>query len=213
VRLYLSSLRLGYHPERLVALVPPGAATAVIANACDYHEAADRQARVEWELSALDALGLKTRELDLRAFFGRPEGLREELHGVDLVWIRGGNTFLLRHALAESGADTLLGELLRVDGIAYGGYSAAACVLGPTLRGLEVADDPDAVTRTYGVAPRWDGLGLVPFAVAPHYRSPGHPQTEAAEHLAAYYEAQGLLHHRLRDGQAIVIDGKTTQVV
>ncbi len=129
------------------------------------------------------------------------------------MWVRGGDTFVLWHALAVSGADVLLTEMLNRDALAYGGYSAGVCVLGPSRRGLDIVDEPDAVTRTYGVAPRWDGLGLVPFAVVPHFRSPRHPETEMCERLAKYYEANGIEHHRLRDGQAIVVDGTKTEII
>lgn len=87
------------------------------------------------------------------------------------------------------------------------------CVLGPSLEGLQLADDPDAVRRLYGVPPRWDGLGIIPFRVVPHFRTPGHPETEMCERLAEYYVAHGIDHRTLRDGQAIVVDGATTEIV
>jgi dipeptidase E len=137
VRLYLSAFRMGDHTERLLGLIPAGASVSVITNACDAYPVADRQAGVQRELSALDALGLNARELDLRAFFGDRRGVERKIDGTDLLWVRGGNTFLLRHALAESGADAVIAERLRGDAVVYGGYSAGVCVLGPTLRGLE----------------------------------------------------------------------------
>ena len=58
VRLYLSSFRIGDHPEELVRLAGPGARVAVIANACDAQTASERLAAVERETAALRALGL-----------------------------------------------------------------------------------------------------------------------------------------------------------
>lgn len=213
MRLYLSSFRMGDHPERLVAMLPEGASAAVIANACDAYPAADRPAGVQREQSALARLAIKADEIDLRAYFGRTERLAADLRAYRLLWVRGGNTFMLRHALAESGADHLITELVRRDGVVYGGYSAGVCVLTPSLRGLEVTDDPDAVHRTYSAAPRWDGLGVLDRYVVPHYRSPGHPETEMSERLADHYEAAGLPHWKLCDGQAIVIDGRREEIV
>ncbi len=118
MRLYLSSFRIGDRPDRLLALVPPGAPTAVITNACDLYPAAERAAGVTRELEALGALGLEARELDLREHFGEPDGLAHELGRYELIWVRGGNTFMLRHALAASGADALLTDVLRRDAIA-----------------------------------------------------------------------------------------------
>lgn len=120
---------------------------------------------------------------------------------------------MLRHALAESGADAILTDLLARDAVVYGGYSAGVCVLAPSLRGLEIVDEPGAVSATYGVPAIWDGLGLLEYAVVPHYRSPGHPETEACERLAEHYRAAGVPHRTLRDGQAIVIDSGMTEIV
>ena len=151
MRLYLSSFRLGDHPEHLVALVGgDGRRSAVIANAMDDAPPDVRRAGVELELAALADLGLGAAELDLRGYFGQQQRLRQDLAGVSMAWLRGGNTFMLRYALYRSGADDLFRELLAADGLVYAGYSAGACVLSPSLRGLELVDDADAVRRAYG---------------------------------------------------------------
>lgn len=210
---------MGDHPEWLVGLLRGPARAAVIANSCDAYPRGQaaavqrRAAAVQLEVDALEELGIASDELDLRDYFGQKERLGVELERHQLVWVRGGNTFVLRHAMAESGADALLTDLLARDALVYAGYSAGVCVLAPSLRGLELIDDPGAVQATYGGPARWDGLGLLPYAVVPHYRSPGHPETEAAERLAENYEAAGLPHRELRDGQAIVIDGAAETVV
>lgn len=213
MRMYLSSFRIGDHPERLVALLEPSARAAVVANACDAYPTEDRRQGVEREIAALSALGIEARELDLRAYFGQRHRLATELTRYQLVWVRGGNTFLLRRALAESGADAILTDLLARDAVVYGGYSAGVCVLAPSLRGLETVDEPGAVPATYGVPAIWDGLGLLDYAVVPHYRSPGHPETDACGRLAEQYRAAGVPYRTLRDGQAIVIDPRATEIV
>jgi dipeptidase E len=218
--MYLSSYRLGDHPERMVAMLKAPARAAVIANACDAYPSETRpgletrrQAGVSFEIAALGGLGIEAEELDLRAYFGRKERLAAELARYQLVWVRGGNTFVLRHAMAESGADALLIDLLRRDALVYAGYSAGVCVLTPGFRGLEVVDEPAAVSRIYGTEARWDGLGVLDHYFVPHYRTPGHPETEMCERLANHYRTAGLPHVTLRDGQAIVIDGGTTTIV
>jgi hypothetical protein len=72
-------------------------------------------------------------------------------------WLRGGNVFMLRYALFRRGADIVFRDLLAADALVYAGYSAGACVLSPGLRGLELVDDVDAVTRMYGAQPLRDG--------------------------------------------------------
>ena len=88
VRLYLSSFRIGGSPERLKEMAGEGREAIVIANACDAY-ADVRDEAVERELTALGELGFRSRELDLRDYFGRND-VGRELAGADLVWVRGG---------------------------------------------------------------------------------------------------------------------------
>ena len=214
MRLYLSSFRMGDHPEHLLALVGVDRRrVVVIANAMDDAPPEMRRAGVERELAALADLGLDAAELDLRDYFGQQQRLRRELAGVCLAWLRGGNTFVLRYALHRSGADIVFAELLAADALLYAGYSAGACVLSPSLHGLELIDDADAVTRLYDSPPVWDGLALLDEAFVPHYRSPGHPETAAIELVVAQYHANGLPYRALHDGQALVVNGPHTAIV
>lgn len=214
MRLYLSSFRTGDHPEHLQALAGQDSRRAVvIANAMDDAPPDVRRAGVELELAALAGLGLEAAELDLRGYFGPRQLLRRDLAGFGLGWLRGGNAFMLRYALRRSGADAVLAGLLTADAMVYAGYSAGACVLSPSLRGLELVDDPAAVTRTYGSPPVWDGLALLTEAFVPHYRSPGHPETAAIERVVARYRADGIPYRALRDGQALLINGPQTMIV
>lgn len=214
MRLYLSSFRLGDHPEELRALAGDGAPrAAVIANAIDDRPEDLRRDGVQLQLTALAGLGFEPTELDLRDYFGEQERLRADLDGVGLAWLGGGNVFLLRYVLRRSGGDTVLRDLLSENALVYGGYSAGPCVLSPSLRGLELVDDPGVVQRLYGAPPIWDGLGLLDRAFVPHWRSPGHPETGAIELVAERYQADGTPFLALDDGQALVINGGDCRVV
>lgn len=213
MRMYLSSFRLGDHPEYLVGLVgEAGRRAVVIANAMDVAPADVRCSWVERELADLAGLGFDAAELDLRGYFGDRQRLRADLDGADLAWLCGGNTFALRYALLRSGGDVAFTDLLAADALVYAGYSAGACVLAPSLRGLELVDDAGAVERAYGAEPVWDGLGLLDRAFVPHYQSPGHPETEAMDLVVARYQAEGVAYRTLRDGQALVVNGADTSV-
>ncbi len=205
MRLFLSSWHLGDEPHRLTALVDESRPVAVIANALDALPADLRRTGVEQELTDLADLGLEAHELDLRHHFAGPERLAAELPRYGTVWLRGGNVFVLRYALARSGADVILTRLVREGALTYGGYSAGACVLASDLHGLELVDDHRDVRKTYAAEPVWEGLGLVDFAIVPHYRS-GHPESPEIEQVAARYRAEGVPHRTLRDGEIIVID-------
>lgn len=203
--MYLSSFRLGDHPERMLDLLGGATSAVVIGNALDAVPDDLREGGVVYELAALERLGLTAHELDLRDYTGRPEQLAADLARHRLVWVRGGNTFVLRHALARSGGDAVLPDLIRRDAVVYAGYSAGCCVLAPSLRGIELVDDTEDVRSCCGAEPIWSGLGVLDYAVVPHYRSE-HPESEAVEKLAERYAAEGVPHRTLRDGEAIVVD-------
>jgi dipeptidase E len=205
VRLYLSSFDLGNATDRLVSLAPQ-ARVGLIVNALDNRPAARRQWRTR-QGDALTALGFTVTELDLRDYFARPDTLRDVLGGLDMVWVNGGNTFILRRAMKISGFDGVIRGALADDTIAYAGFSAAAVVLPDSLEGLEAVDDPHDVPEGYSPAVEWSGLGVLPFRVVVHYQS-DHAESAAVEREVAFYESRGLSYRMLRDGQALVIDGR-----
>lgn len=212
MRLYLSSFGLGDRPDELLALLGEGRRAAVVLNAKDGSSPASRATILAQEIESLSGLGLEADELDLRAFFGRPEALRSRLAEIDLLWVRGGNTFVLRRAFRQSGLDSILPPLLAEGTLVYGGFSAGAAVLTPSLRDLALVDEPEVVPEGYEPTPIWEGLGLVPYAIAPHYRS-DHPESPAIEGLVGRFIDRHVLFRALRDGEAIVISGSSDRVV
>jgi dipeptidase E len=209
VRLYLSSFRIGDHPEHLLTLLNGGTRAAIIANAMDPY---DRRG-LNTEFAALDPLGIDANELDLRDYFDKSDRIAADLARYDLIWIRGGNVFALRKAMAKSGGDTAIIGHLQNDAFALGGYSAGPCVLAPSLRGLELCDEPDVVERMYGEPVNFEGLGILDFAFVPHVDSPDHPETECAGKVAERYRAEGVPYRAFRDGQVLVVNGDDSEVV
>jgi dipeptidase E len=206
MKLYLSSYGLGNEPEKLLELLGDGRRAAVIANALDYQDQDARATRLARELEALEKLGLEASELDLREFFAKPRDLASALAGYDLVWLRGGNAFMLRKAMQRSGFDETIMPFLQNRQLVYGGYSAGSVVAGPTLEGVELVDDVQAEASGYEGDPIWRGLGLIDYTTIPHYQS-DHPESEHVDRTVAYYQGHNLPYKTLRDGQAIVIDG------
>lgn len=205
MRLYLSSERLGERAGALLAMVN-GPRVAIIANGYDH---CGELARDFYRSEIYDpapefvSLGLVPEEIDLRAHFGDAESLRRRLSGYDLVWVMGGNSFVLRRAMHASGFDRVITEMLEADTIAYGGYAAGAIVAGPTLRGMELMDAPWLVPNGYDEPLIWHGLRLTPFSIVPHYRS-HHPDAAAAEKVVSYMEAKKARYRALSDGEVIV---------
>lgn len=205
MRLYLSSYRLGDQPRQLLAMLDAPGPAAVIGNALDAAPAQTREHAIDFEIQTLAGIGVEAEELDLRDYFQDAQRCAEQLARYRMLWVRGGNVFVLRHALACSGADAALAGLMASDAVVYAGYSAGCCVLAPSLRGLELIDDPDATWEAYGAAPRWGGLGQLPYVIVPHYRSP-HPESGAAELVAKRYRVEGVAHRTIRDGEVVVVN-------
>ena len=182
-------------------------------NATDYHEQADIDVRYEIEKSDLEALCCEVRRLDLRDYFGKKtDELKSILLQTDLLWVRGGNVFLLMRAMKQSGLDKMLIELLHEDALVYGGNSAGACAVTPTLHGIELCDDKDLILPGYDTEIVWEGLNVIPYSIAPHYKS-DHPETIMIDAVVAYFEAHVMPFKTLQDGQAIVINGDIERLI
>ncbi|CCQ15781.1 putative serine peptidase [Rhodococcus sp. AW25M09] len=212
MKLFLSSYRFGGHSDAFVSLTGPPSDLAVIANASDAWPAAARESSLRSEFGPLRALGYRPVELDLRRYVGRPGAFERSLEGFGAVWVRGGNTFVLRAQLARSGADDILRERVRRESIVYGGYSAGACVAAPSLIGVEDADDPGEVRPTTGIETVWNGLGLVNFSIVPHLNSVLDENNSGGSTLQRL-RREGIPCHGLTDEQAIVVDETGTRLL
>lgn len=214
MRLYLSSYRWGEAFDELLGMVGDRRRVALVSNALDLIPMADRLAyarKIHDPAADLRDAGLDPFDLDLRAYFGKPAGLAAALQDVGLVWAAGGNSFLLRRAMRQSGFDAVIARLLAADVVVYGGWSAGAAVAGPSLRGIDLMDAPDDLTDGYDSEPVWEGLGLIDQAIVPHVRS-DHPEAEDAARSEAFMIAQGLPHIALRDGEVVIRQGDRIEV-
>jgi dipeptidase E len=212
MRLYMSSFRMGNRSDRLIDLAGGTGRVAVIANAMDAATSEVRLSGVRREIDALTDLGFAAEELDLRSYFSDPDRLTIDIRRYDILWLRGGNCFVLRRALKKSRADETILDLLEEDSVVYAGYSAGPCVLGPSLEGFERVDEPGDVLTTYGDAPIWDGLGVLDYSFVPHFRSPGHPETGAMDEVVKFFDMNGTSYCTLRDGQVLTVDGGVTKL-
>ncbi|WP_070379136.1 Type 1 glutamine amidotransferase-like domain-containing protein [Rhodococcus sp. WMMA185] len=227
MRLFLSSYRFGADPAPLLSLVGSAGRVGVVAAAADAWPPAARASAVVSDVMPLARLGFTPEEVDLRDYIrsdgnARVDALQERLAGLDMLWVRGGNTFVLRAQMARSGADRVIPELLRNDALVYAGYSAGACVMTPTLYGLDSCDDPAEVNATCGMDPLWDGLGMVSFAIVPHHPPAESPESgesmllEEAAGVRRTVDAlrlAGIDYRTLTDDQAIVVNGDRTELV
>lgn len=216
MKLYLSSYMIGDHPEQLVKMVGgTGARMAIVTNALDCISLEDQFAYARTQFDAVDYFaryGFDPSLVDLRFYFGRPEALRDMLRRYKVIWTLGGNAFLLRRAMRQSGFDVMIAGLLNA-GMVYSGWSAGACVAGTSLKAVALMDNPSQAAPGYpDDEPIWEGLGLVPFEVIPHYDS-DHPEKDAAAAAIAWADAHGVEYRALRDGDVIVADDGPPQIL
>ena len=203
MQLYLSSYRLGNNPEDLVTYFTYTKKIAVIGNAMDYASGSLRQEKMTERSQALTARGLQPEEVDLREYFDNPQALKHRLNQFVGVWVRGGNTFILRRAMAQSGMDTYLESKVKDKSFIYGGDSAGICILGPSLHGLEFFDEPDVVPAGYEKEVIWDGLAILDYLIVPHYKSEKNGG-EMVDKTVEYLVRNNVAHKTLRDGEVIV---------
>lgn len=210
MKLFLSSENLGKYSDVFVKLAGKAKSVLYIGNAKDYLTDEERAAKVNEHRQQFEALGLKFTELDLRDYFDnkvRPN----ILDGYSIVWCSGGNTFLLQAALSHSGLDRILVDTITQGTIAYGGSSAGALVAGPTLKGAEYGDDPNAVKEIYDYDIEWSGLELVSVVCVPHCDSDWFGKS-ATQMITALASAD-VPYIALNDGQVYLVDGANARLL
>jgi len=207
MKFYLSSYKLGSELDKLKELLPAeNKKTAYISNALDFSDDLERRKKSEQsDIEQLKELGLDVEIIDLRNYFNKQEELRKKMLEFGVIWVRGGNLFVLRQAMRLSGFDDILKKLVEKDDMLYGAYSAGVCVLAPTLKGMDVLDDPNI--KPYGEQSEviWDGLGILDYSVIPHYKS-DHAEAESAEKAVEYMIENKMLFKVLKDGEVIIIE-------
>ena len=207
MKFYLSSYKLGSKVIKLKELIPAeNKKTAYISNALDFSDDPERRKKSEQsDIEQLEELGLKVETLDLRDYFNKQDEPDKKIVEFGVIWVRGGNLFVLRQAMRLSGFDDILKNMVKKSNILYGGYSAGVCVLAPTLKGMDLVDDLNV--KPYGNKSEiiWEGLGILNYSVIPHYKS-DHPESKNAEKTVKYMIENKILFKALKDGEVIIIE-------
>lgn len=204
MKLYLSSIGIPDSEElaKLTGKPLNETTVALIPNAKDYYSKRARDYKINSRLAYMKSLGFHTDVIDLRDY-SDGAALEKKLSDYDLVWAMGGNTFVLRYETRRSGFDKVLQTLLD-KGVVYGGDSAGALLVGPSLAGVELADEPEFAEEVIE-----DGIGIVPFHVLPHIDN-----AEFAGVVPVFRQLhRGEEIIELKDSQAIVIIDGTCRII
>ncbi len=208
MKYYLSSFRTGNETEKLVQLAcNTNKRVAFITNAMDYFEDIEYREMIEGhDKNDLTSLGFELEHIDLTKFFGKNKALRKVVDQCDVIWCVGGNSFILLHAMRACGLDNIMYERHRSDGdFIYGGFSAGASILGPTLEGIHLTDDPDLKPYEGHIETRWDGLGILDYVIVPHYKSERFKELSTDEAVDLLIKNKTLF-KAIEDGEVIIIE-------
>ena len=117
-----------------------------------------------------------------------------------VVYISGGNTFLLNHRLHISGLMPYLRKKAQ-SGLPVVGFSAGMVVCGPNIL---TSSDMNSVETD-----RFDGLAVSPFNFYPHYED----DINQDDWLSDYHSFHDNPVIMLSDGAYVKVDGKKTTLV
>lgn len=92
--------------------------------------------------------------------------IEEKLKNIDIIFVSGGNTFYLLDQSIKTGFDQILLEKSQKD-LIYIGSSAGSMILGKKVELASTIDD-----RSKAPDLKSDGIGIVDFAINPHWGSP-----------------------------------------
>jgi len=130
--------------------------------------------------------------------------IEDLLRRAALVYVPGGNTFLLNHRLHLSGVMPYLRKKIQ-SGLPFVGFSAGTILCGPNIL---TANDMNTVST-----PHFDGLNLIPFNFFAHYADDGYGQSVHDDWLADYHFFHDNPVVMLSDGAYVKVDGKKTTLV
>ena len=134
-----------------------------------------------------------------------PREIENVLRRAALVYVPGGNTFLLNHRLHASGVMPYLRKKIH-SGLPFVGFSAGTILCGPNI--LTAKD-----MNTVGT-PHFESLNLIPFNFLVHYDSDGYGQSAVHDQwLADYHFFHDHPVIMLCDGAYVKVDGKKTTLV
>ena len=201
MKLYLTSYRIPT-PEDLFKLFEKSAekvSTGIITNAKDKKPADERDQKLNDVKSYLSNLGLvRSAFVDLKQY-ADPIQMGRELARYDMLFVVGGNSFVLNEVMHSTGFSSIVKTLLQ-SGICYVGESAGAVVAGLSLNGFGEMDDMHDADSLVTA-----GLGLIPEILVPHNDSPD-PRFNgrSADIQKANPESTVIA---LNDNQAYVVNG------
>lgn len=208
MKFYLSSYKFGTEDKKSILrewIKNYDNKLVFISNSRDAREnTKEKFEKIESDKNLLKEIGFEIYDIDLKDYFGKCEKLENDLNNFKSFCLIGGNVFVLRKAMALSGFDKFIEKRI-YDDYLYIGYSAGICLLGKTLEGLDLVDEPiNPYTEEKAL---YDGLNILDCTLVPHYKS-NHPESEAIDKVVEYLESQNIKYEALHDGDVLITEFK-----
>ena len=212
MRLFLASQDFGNHADRLREMVGRNNKALVVFNARD---AKGEDYGIEFQKKLFAESDLKFEKLDLRDYFGKEKELRKYIdkYQPGLIVLLGGNTFLLRRAMKQSGLDEILKEDIGKDKYVLAGHSAGSMAPGPSLHGYEMAYKENLVEDLPGYSKEiiWDGLGFTKYRIITHGDSIKYK--DIIKKRKKFFEKNNDKYIVLNDSDVYILDGDKEEVL
>ena len=130
--------------------------------------------------------------------------IEEIIRQASLVYITGGNTFLLNHRLHASGVMPYLKKKIQ-NGLPVVGFSAGMIMCGPNIL---TSTDMNTVETNY-----FNGLDATPFNFVAHYPKDAYSQSLTDQWLGDYHFFHDNPVIMMCDDAYVKVDGKKTSLV
>ena len=201
---YLSSYRIWNHWEKLLSMMWENKKIAYIANAIDNKDSEKSKVHYEWNMAELKGIWLDPEQLDLREYFWEQDKLELKLKDFWWVYVNWWNTFILAQAYELSWFWKIMLEYEKSGTwFVYAWYSAWVCILSPSLKWLDIVDDPNIHPYPELQRTIWEWLWIINYAFSPHYDS-DHPESADIEKEIQYCIDNKILFKALRDWEVII---------
>lgn len=164
----------------------------------------DNKDFVEADRIALEKYGLDIVELDIKN--KNEEEIRKTIVGADIVLVAGGDTFYLMEKLKESGADKVIKDFIKKNGI-YIGSSAGSIICCPTIEGAEEFDNPNLAKGL----DNFDGMGVFKDVIIPHAQKEKY--FERIRSTTERLESKGYKVYPLTDDDVLFFDGHSCVIL
>jgi dipeptidase E len=164
----------------------------------------DNKDFIEADRIALEKYGLDVVEMDIKN--KNEEEIRKAIVGADIVLVAGGDTFYLMEKLKESGADKVIKDFIKKNGI-YIGSSAGSIICCPTIEGAEEFDNPNLAKGL----DNFDGMGVFKDVITPHAQKEKY--FERIRSTTERLESKGYKVYPLTDDDVLFFDGDSCVIL